>query len=487
MGVLVSLKNKSLSAVLWSGVDIFTRRGMQFIISLILARLLTPEEFGTIAVLYLFTGVAGTFVDSGFSSALIQRQDITHTDESTVFWFNLLMGFLVAVILWSLAPWVASFFDLAVLTPLAKVMAVNVFISALGAIHNTLLIKKLDFKLPMKIGAISTFLSGVAAVFLAMNNYGVWALAIQAMIATILTTSLLWFFSPWRPQMVFSLFSARRLFGFGSYLLLSGLLDTIYNRAYTLLIGKFYSIRELGFYNRAEGTKQLPVGLLNDVFSRVAFPVFSEAAHDKQKLRRGVQLALRSMMLINLPVMFGLMATAEPVVVTLFGSQWLPSVPMLQVLCLVGALWPLHVINLNVLMAQGHSRLFFRLEIIKKIVGTVFLIIGAQFGVLGIAWSQVFFGVAAFLINAHYTRLYLDYGFVQQILDFLPAATVAAIMAIIVYALGLVIILPDYLILLAQLSIGAAFFIGCSYLSNLQAFNDLWYLISKRRFPAPVT
>lgn len=477
----MSLKNKSISAVLWSAADIFSRRGIQFIISLILARLLTPEEFGTIAVLYLFIGIASIFVDSGFLEALIQRQDITSTDESTVFWFNLLMGSLVATVLWWLAPWIAAFFGLAVLIPLTKVMAINLFISALGAIHNTLLIKKLNFRTPMKIGAASTFLSGMVAVYLAIEGYGVWALAIQTMIATILSTSLLWIYSTWRPQLVFSFISVKRLFGFGGYLLLSGLLDTIYNRAYTLLIGKFYGFRELGFYSRAEGTKQLPVGILIGVLSSVVFPIFSEAAHEKEKLRRGVQLALRSIMLINLPIMIGLMATAEPVILTLFGSQWLPSVPILQVLCLAGALWPLHVINLNVLKAQGHSRLFFRLEVIKKIIGTVFLIIGAQYGVLGIAWSQVFFGVIAFLINAHYTRLYLDYGFVEQVLDFLPVAVVAGGMGIIMYILGELLVLSDYLILLIQLGIGAALFIGCALLLRLEAFIEVSSIIRKCR------
>lgn len=483
----MSLKSRSTSAVFWSGADIFVRRGLLFLISIFLARLLTPEEFGTIALLYLFTGIASVFVDSGFSAALIQRQDITHTDESTVFWFNLAMGFLVAGVFWLLAPWIASFFNLAILVPLVKVLAVNIAISSLGGVHSTLLIKNLDFKTLMKVGSVSVFFSGLIAVQLARHGYGVWALAIQALVSTLITTILLWLFSSWRPRIVFRVDSIKRLFSFGGYLLLSGLLDVIHNRLYSLLIGKFYSIRELGFYNRAEATKELPVGMVTEVLSKVSFPVFSEIAHDKEKLRQGVRLTLRSVMLFNLPAMLGLMAVAEPLIATLFGSQWLPSVPILQVLCLVGALWPLHVVNLNVLKAQGHTGLFFRVEVVKKTLGTVFVIIGAQHGVIGIAWSQVCFGVVAFLINAHYTQKYLDYGFVKQTLDFLPVAAVAVVMAIAVYAIGELLTFPYFLRLILQLSVGAALFIGCVHALRLKAFVDVLSLLTTRRISYPAS
>ena len=250
----MSLKTKALSATLWSGADILMRQGLQFGISIALARLLSPEEFGTIALLYLFTGIASAFVDSGFSSALIQRQDITHTDESTVFWFNLAIGALVAISLWAAAPLIARFFVLPVLLPLTGLLALNIFLSALGSIHGTLLTKHLNFRVQMKIGAFSSLISGAIAITMAYYGYGVWALAAQTLAATILTTLLLWCLSPWRPALVFSKRSVRELFGFGGYMLASGLLDIIYNRAYTLLIGHFFGVKKLGFYNRADGT-----------------------------------------------------------------------------------------------------------------------------------------------------------------------------------------------------------------------------------------
>ena len=466
------LKQKAITATLWSGADIFLRQGLQFLVAVAMARLLTPEEFGTIALLYLFVGLAGVFVDSGFSAALIQRQDTTHTDESTVFWFNLAMGGAMAVGLWLLAPSIAKFFDSPVLAPLTGVLAMNLFIGALGSIHGTLLAKRLDFKTPMKIGAIATTVSGGLGISIAWQGHGVWALAIQTLVSTILTTALLWLLSRWRPRLEFSLASVRCLFGFGGYLMMAGLLDVAYSRIYTLLIGKFWTVRELGFYNRADSTKQLPVGVLTGILSRVAFPIFSAAAADKEKLRRGVRQALRGMMLINVPMMLGLMVTAEPLVLTLYGAQWLPAVPMLQVLCLAGMLWPLHVINLNVLMAQGHSRLFFRLEVAKKVVGTAVLTGGTIYGVMGIAWSQVVFGLLAFGINAHYTRIHLGYSVWEQISDFLPALAISSVMAFFVFGLGNLVIWDPGPKLLLQISTGIVIFIVGCHLAGLQAYKD---------------
>ncbi len=474
------LKQRAKTAAIWSGADILLRQGIQLGISIALARLLSPEEFGTIALLYLFVGLAGVFVDCGFSSALIQRQDITHTDESTVFWFNLIMGLFLALTLWFIAPLLASFYKLPILIPLTWVFALNLFFSALGSIHSTLLAKRLDFRTPMKIGAITTIFSGGIGIGMAWQGYGVWALAMQTLISTILTTVLLWTFEKWRPSLQFSLVSARRLFAFGGYLLMAGLLDVAYNRLYTLLIGKFYGVSELGFYNRADGTKQLPVGVLSSTFSRVALPIFSSTAGDKERLRRGVRIALRSMMLINVPMMFGLMATAEPVIQTLFGENWLPAVSLLQVLCLAGIFWPLHIVNLNVLMSQGYTNQFLQLEIVKKVVGTMLLLGGATFGVMGIAWSQVFFGLLAFGINAYYTRIHLNYSVWQQTKDFLPAMVVSIVMALMIYELGNLFDLDVRLKLLAQVLAGITIFItGCQFF-RLQAYQDALDIISSR-------
>ncbi len=482
----MTLKSRALSATIWSGADILMRQSIQFGTSIALARLLSPEEFGTIALLYLFTGIAAAFVDSGFSSALIQRQEITHTDESTVFWFNLAIGGLVSLSLWATAPLIARFFVLPILVPLTGVLALNIFLSALGSIHGTLLTKHLNFRVQMKIGVFANLISGAIAITMACYGYGVWALAAQTLTATSLITLLLWCLNPWRPALVFSKKSVRELFGFGGYMLASSLLDIIYNRSYTVLIGYFFGVRELGFYNHADGTKQLPVGVLTTILSRVALPIFSTAAPDKAQLRRGMQLAMRGILLINIPMMLGIAATAELLILTLFGTQWLPAVPFLQVLSLGAVLWPLHVINLNVLMAQGHSHLFFRLEVVKKILGTALLVVGTFYGVMGIAWSQVIFGVLAFVINAYYSQRFLDYGIFSQTRDFLATLTISVVMALAVYWAGtqtyllpIPLLAPVQLILLIVL--GLIIFIGLAFLFRLTALRDVVNLFQYRK------
>ena len=464
--------HKAKSAVIWSGFDIVMRQGMGFVISIILARLLVPEDFGTLALLALFLGIASLFVDVGFTSALIQRQDTTRLDESTVFWFNIGAAVIMTLVLLASAPWIADFFALPVLMQLTMLMACNVLISAMGSIHSTLLSKRLDFKTPMKIGAFSTIISGGVGVYMAWAGYGVWALAYQTLASTLVGTMLLWIFSSWRPLFRFSGDSFKRLFGFSSWLFGARLLDTVYQRGYTLLIGKYYGAHDLGIYYRADNTQQLPASMLTGVLSRVAFPVFSSVGHDKALLRRGVRLSARSMMLIIGPSMAGLSALAVPLIRVVFGEQWLPAAPILQVLCLLGLMWPLHVINLNVLHAQGHAKLSFRLAIIKKSSGIVLLVIGSFFGIMGIAWSRVVQGVIGFIINGYYTGKFLDYGVREQIMDCLPSILLSAMMAAVVVMADRWIEIGGLFELLLLITLGAAFYLACNILLDIGAFRE---------------
>lgn len=478
----MNLKKKSVTSVFWSGAETVLRQGLQTAVAIVLARLLTPEEFGTIALLYLFVGVATIFIDGGFSAALIQRQHVTHTDESTVFWFNLMMGILVAVLLCLSAPWVASFYGVPLLIPLIAVLAVSLIINALGSIHLALLFKRLDFKTPLKVSTTATIISGAVAIIMAANGYGVWALAFQTVTASVVTTGMLWLLSAWRPSLAFSMHSARKLFAFGGFLMVSGLLDVFYNRISSLLLGKMYGVRELGFYSRAENTQKIPVNVLSHTFARVAFPIFSKVADDKEKLKKGVRSALQFMMFINIPVMLGLMVTANSVIVVVFGEKWLPMVPILQVLCIVGLLWPLHVINLEALKAQGFSHLFFRIEVIKTIIGVLLLILGVQFGVMGVAWSQVVVGIIAFFINAHYSKLHLGYSAFCQIKDFYVILLISIVVAGILYVFGGVVNITPGLLLLLQTSIGFFIFFAVCWLFKIEVFIQMVSLIKSRGF-----
>lgn len=480
------LKQRALSATLWSAVDVVMRQGVQFGVAIVLARLLSPAEFGTFGLLLLFTGIATVFVDGGFSAALIQRQDVDQTDESTVFWFNLVVGIVVALGLYALAPAIAAFYERPVLVPLLAVMALNVLLGALGAIHGSLLTKQLDFRTQMKVGFVAVVVSGIVSVWMAWNDYGVWALAAQAVVMTGVSTALLWVFSRWRPTREFSRRSVRKLFAFGGYHFASILMDMAYSRLYTVLIGKFHGVRDLGYYTNADTTQQMPSGVLIKVLSRVAFPMFASTSHDKARLRRGMQLGIRGTMLLNVPMMLGMAAVAEPLVKVVFGEQWLPAVPILRVLCLAGVLLPLHVLNLNCLMAQGYSRLMFRLELTKKLVGVVLLGGGACFGVIGIAWAMVAFSVAGLAINAHYTKRFLDYGVVAQVRDFLAILVAGIAMAIVVAVLSDYWTAPALQKLIGLVAVGAVVFFAIVLPARLDALHDVVALFRRASTDAPI-
>lgn len=433
---MIAINKKTVKAVSWSAIDVFFRQGLQFLISVILARLLAPEDFGLIAILYIFISIANLFIDSGFGSALIQRQDVSSTDESTVFYFNLAMAALMSLLLGSIASLIVDFFEQPILRPLTYIMALSQFISAFGSIHTVLLTKHLMFEKIMKAGLISGILSGGIALLLAKYGYGVWSLAWQTLAASIINVFALWMLHDWRPKLVFSMISLKKLFRFGGFLFLSGLMDVVYTRMHTLLIGKLFSFTDLGYYTRALNTRQMPSTILESVFNRVAFPVFSGVAEDKQRLLQGIKKSLIIMMLINIPIMFGLIVVAEPFISVIFGDKWLASVPILQVLCLAGVLWPLHTVNLNALMAQGYSDLFFRIEVIKKVIGISAIIFACFYGVIAIAWVQVFTGVIAFFINAYYTGKFLGYSALRQVKDIFPFLVIGILMAVFAWELG---------------------------------------------------
>lgn len=474
------LRDKSVSATLWSGLDILAKRGIQFFVVLLLARLLSPADFGTIGMLSIFVGISTVFVESGFPTALIQRKEITEVDKSSVFFFNIFMASVICIFLWLLAPIIALFYGIAVLKPLTYIMAVNLLIGSFGSIQRTLLTRELNFRTQFNISIISILISGSIAVFLAWQDYGIWSLAIQAVSATTASTILLWILCPWRPIQAFSARSILSLFRFGGFLLLSSVLDILYTKLSTLVIGKFYSAKDLGYYTRAEETQILPAGLLSGIIARVALPIFSSARHDPTLLKSGLSKAVRTVMMINIPLMLGILATAKPLVLVLFGKQWFPCVPYLKILCLSGIFWPLHVLNLNVLMAQGYSNLFFRLEVIKKVLGVSLLLLACPVGIQGIAWSMVLSAVLCFIINAYYTGVFLKYGFLAQLYDLAPYFVGGGIMFGSAWAMPQIGIQQPSIQLLLQAAIGVAVYTLYCTVFRLEAFKDCLTFLTRQ-------
>lgn len=473
------LKQRAFNATLWSGADILLRQGLQFAITVALARLLTPADFGTIALLVLFTAIASALVDGGLSAALIQRQDVDAVDLSTAFWCSVGIGALAAGVLVLLAPAIADFYKLSILVPLMRLMALNVFLGSLGAVHLALLRKRLQFRRQMLIGVVAAIVSGTLAIAMALRGFGAWSLAVQIVATTSVTTMLLWATGGWWPACSPRRDSLRRLFGFGGYYMAANLLDVAYARLYTLVIGKIFAPRELGYYSNADTTVQLPGGFVGGVFGRVVFPMFSAATGDPAVLRRGKQFAVRGMMLINIPMMLGLAALAGPFVQTVFGERWLPTAPLLSVLCLAALLTPLHMINIHVLLAHGQSRRLFRIEIVKKAIGVMLMLAGARFGLIGIAWSQVLYSVASFLILTRFTGPLVDYGTARQLRESAPAFAIGLAMAALVVTLDRVWDAPPPLKLAALTVVGAAFFAFLAWALRIAALQDMLTLFHR--------
>lgn len=464
-------------AFFWSAIDVVAKQGTAFAVSVVLARMLAPEIFGIVTVLLVFVSIANVVVDAGFSTALIQDPNPGQDDATTVFWINMGASSIIVLAFWAAAPGIAAFFRVPELEPLTYVMATSIVIGALGAVHNALLAKHLEFKRMSRVGFISTAVAGFAAIVAAHYGAGVWALAVQSLTASALTTATLWLISDWRPGFRFSVHAARRLFRFGGFVFMSSVLEVIYARAYAILIGKWHGVYDLGIYGRANDLSQMPSVFMGGIVSRVLFSLFSMTASETDTIRRRMKRAVTGIMFVHVPIMLGLIAVAPQFVPAVFGPQWLPSVPFLQVLCVAGIFWPLHVINLQALLGKGYSELFFRIEVAKKIVGVTCLITGAFFGLMGIALGQLVAGFIALGINAHYSESRLGYGLFEQLRDSAPVLLVGLAMAMSVF--GLSIMLSPYfdedsvVQLMLLVITGAFLYIVASWVFRLRALDEV--------------
>lgn len=449
-----SLKNKTVKGASWSFIDSIAGQGITFLVGLILARLLTPEEYGLIGIITIFIAVFNSIVDSGFSNALIRKNDAKDIDFNTVFISNLIFSIVLFVILYASSPLISKFFNQPQLIPLLRVMGSIVIINAFAIIQRTILVKKVDFKTQTKVSLISSITSGVVGIGMAVSGCGVWSLVGQQISRQFLNTAFLWIYSNWYPKIQFSFNSFKQLFSFGWKLLVSGLIDTIWREIYQVVIGKYYSPATLGQYTRAHQFASICSSNLTTVVQRVSYPVLSSVQDDKLRLKNGYKRIIKVTMLITFTLMLGLAAVAKPMIITLVGKQWLPCVPFLQIICLQMMLYPLHAINLNMLQVQGRSDLFLKLEIIKKVIAIGPLLLGIFVDIYWMLWGSVVTGIFAYYLNSYYSGKYLDYSMTDQIKDILPSFCIAAVMAVIVYCISLIPLSP-LILLPMQIVIGA--------------------------------
>ena len=467
------LKGKAVAAGLWSSLDVGMRFGIQFIVSIVLARLLSPTDFGIYALTAVFIALSTVLVDGGFSTALIQRKDVSAEEQTAVFWYNLLIALILAMVIVAIAPFVARTFGHPVLQSLLYVSAAIVPVSALAAVPAAMLERELRFDLVAKTGLAASTVSGVVGVVAAVNGAGIWTFAYQAMTNALVNTCLIWIIGSWRPLPRPHLRAAGRLAGFGSLVALSGLLEVAYTQGSSLIIGKLHGTRDLGLYNRAQNLQNLPASVLSAIVTRVALPIFSTKADDKAALRRGVRLAQGIVMLINLPLMAMLAISPDLVIDVLYGPKWLPAAPILAILAVGGVLFPLHAVNLQLILSQGRSDLYLKVEVAKKCIGVAFLAVGSLFGVTGLAIGQTVFVYLAFFLNAGVAGRMIDYRPFAQLRDLTGTIALTIAMTALIFVLRLFLPFGSFANLVVLTSVGGGFFVGAALLLNVGATYEL--------------
>ena len=475
-----SLKQKTAKGVLWSSVEQFSVQIIQFVLGLIMARILSPHDYGLVGMILVFTSIAETFIDSGFSNALIRKQNKTEIDYSTAFYFNIVVGLVAYFILFLGAPFIARFYDEPLLESLTKVVSINVFINSLGIVQRARYSIKVDFKTQAKATTTSVLISGIIGLWMAYSGYGVWAIVWQSVIRNGLNVALLWIFAKWLPSLQFSWASFREMWSFGYKLLLSGLIDRIYINIYQLIIGKVFSAKDLGNYTRAKQFADFPSSNINRIISRVTYPILSTIQDDDVRLERVYRKYLRLSAFVVFPLMVGLAALAEPLIIYVLTDKWSAAIILLQIVCFTMMWYPIHAINLNLLQVKGRSDLFLKLEIIKKIIGVAILCITVPIGLVAMCIGGIFTSLLCLAVNTHYTAKLINVGFWMQMRDLLPTLLLSLAMGVVV-VLFVWFIPSNLLKLIVGVVVGVIFYIFVAKLFKMEELTDLLSLVKRKK------
>lgn len=479
-----SLKEKTVGALSWSLVQEIAQRGMQFVIGIFLARLLGPVEFGLVAMLTIFITIGGALAESGFGSAIIQRKELTAADTSSAFFGNVLFSLCLTVTLWIAAPLIARFYDQSALTSLTRAWSVVLVINSFGVVQSALMVRDLNFKGQAVVTVLSTGISGVVGLTLAWRGWGAWSLVWQQITFAFVRACVLWLSNRWRPSFLLSRSSFSNLFAFGSRMVAASVVDTLFENLYSVVIGKIYSPLTLGFYNRAYTLQDTVSRLLSAIANRVTFPVFSQLQEDSDRLRRGLRKATTTLVFAQFPMMVGLAAIARPLVIVLLGEKWEPCVSSLQILCFAGLFYPMHLLNLNVLMAKGRSDLYFRVVLIRRTLVVLNILLTFDWGILPMVWGQAVISVVSLFVNAYYTRELAGYSLPAQIRDVAPYLIASIAMGGVVVAVAL----PDSFsvasICAIKICSGALVYLAICSGFRLTALSEIASIL-RRKSPVP--
>lgn len=465
---------------MWSAIDAFAKQGISFLIGLVLARLLFPSDYGLVGMLGLFMALSQSFIDCGFSNALICKHDRDDDDCSTAFWFNFAIGIVAYIVLFITAPYIAKFYNESVLTPLTRTIGLAVFFNSMCIVQNALLTSSLKIKVQTKIAIICQISTGVFAIALAYYGWGVWALALQSVASSLLNTILLWRMAKWRPKFVFSVKSFRYLWRFGSKMLFVGLISNTYSNIHTFVIGKFFTKSELGLFAKASSFAKLIPNTLYSVVNKVSLPSLSALSQDKERLKDYFRMYMRVSAAIVFPIIGGLIVLAKPTVLVLWTSKWEGSILLIQILCL-GSVWnTLNLLTISVMQIIQHPEVVLKYEIINKIVGALIIICTIPLGFLPIICGRALYNLYEYLFNTNCTRKYIGYRLVEQFSDVFVYVVITGVTMLIVYVI-IRLFGNEYVQLFIGITSGIVCYAGLLYIFHVKAISDIAILCHKLR------
>lgn len=475
-----NLKSKTKVGLYWSFFNQFAGYGMNFVIGIVMARLLSPSDYGITALPAVFMLVAQQLQDGGLGDALVRKPEMTEEDLSTSFYYSIGVGIFLYAVLFFAAPWIADFYNTPVLVPLMRITALGFLYGPLATPQTVIMRRRLDFKTPTKIAIFNRIIGAIVGIALALMGYGLWALVISGFVTGIIYLILTWLAVRWLPKTGWSKASFKYLWNYGNKLMASGLLDTLYNNIAPVFIGKYYSPAQLGVYNRAQSYASMPSSNITGVISNVTFPVLSKMHDNDEALAYNYRRMLKVSAFVIFPVMMGLSSLARPLVITMITAKWEGCIILLQIICFSMMWYPIHAINLNLLKVKGRSDLFLRLEIIKKVLGLCILCFSLPMGLVVFCSCGIASSLIALIINTYYTGKLIKVGFFKQMKDLLPIFTLS-------FAMWCLVHVCTYLIsnMWAQIVVGtlvsAAFYLGVAYLFKFDEIKDVKYLLNRKK------
>lgn len=465
-------KSKVISSLFWKFMERGGTQGIQFIVQIVLARLLVPKDYGIIALISIFIVIANVFVQSGFNTALIQKKDADEVDFSSVFYLSLFVAGLLYLILFFTAPLVADFYNIHQITLVLRVLSITLFFGAFNSIQNALVSRNMQFKMLFYSSLGAILMSGIVGIVLAYLGLGVWALVAQQLTNQFMITVIMWFTVKWRPKLIFSFKRVKGLFSYGWKLLVSSLIDNLYMNLQSLIIGKIYNPSMLGFYNRGDQFPKVIVSNINGSIQSVMLPVLASEQDNRKRVKNMVRRSIVTSSFVLFPMMCGLAVTAEPLVKILLTNKWLPCVPFLQIFCASYALWPIHTANLQAINALGRSDIFLKLEVIKKIIGLTILVISIHFGIYAIAIGTLVSGIISTFVNAYPNLKLLNYSYKEQLKDIMPSLLLSLIMGTIIYNLKWLHMVP-LVTLIIQIFFGIIIYVILAKVFKLECYTYL--------------